>query len=63
MGMLDFSKKDVIVQTIIKSRRELADQFRSEGNIHLSKWSPEVWNYDNFLKGGCHHGKWNCKMV
>jgi cold shock protein len=32
----------------------LAGQFRSEGNIHLSKWQPAVWNYENFLKGGCH---------
>jgi len=23
--------------------------FRSEGNIHLSKWQPEVWNHEIFL--------------
>jgi len=30
----------------------LADRFRSKGKLHLSKWQPEVWNYENFLKGG-----------
>jgi CspA family cold shock protein len=23
--------------------------FRSEGNIHLSKWQPEVWNHEIFF--------------
>ena len=29
----------------------MADRFRSEGKFHLSKRQPEVWNYENFLKG------------
>jgi len=44
----------------------LAGWFSSEGKIHLQKWQPEVWNYENFLKGlkgGCHYGKWNCEVV
>jgi len=28
----------------------LAGRFRSEGEIHLSKWQPEVWNYENFFR-------------
>ncbi|MBW2174760.1 MAG: cold shock domain-containing protein [Deltaproteobacteria bacterium] len=28
----------------IKACPSLAGRFRSEGEIHLSKWQPEVWN-------------------
>ncbi len=28
----------------------MAGRFRSEGEIHLSKWQPEVWNYENFFR-------------
>lgn len=27
------------------------------------KWQPEVSNHGNFLKGGCHYGRRNRKMV
>jgi hypothetical protein len=35
----------------------------SEGKVHLQKWQPKVWNYENFLKGGCYYGEWNCEVV
>ena len=28
----------------------MAGRFRSKGKYHLSKWHPEVWNYENFQK-------------
>ena len=36
----------------VKARPSLADRFLSTGKIHLPKWQPEVWNFENFLKGG-----------
>jgi len=51
-----FSKRVLYLKQSIKARSSLAGRFRSKGKIHLSKWQPEVWNYENYLKGGCHDG-------
>lgn len=45
------------------------NQFRSglrfgpvsnERKIHLTKWQPPVWNFENIFIGVCHNGYWNC---
>jgi len=30
----------------------MTGRFRAEGKTHLPKWQPEVWNHENFVKGG-----------
>jgi len=47
---LTFSNNILLFRQSIKARPSLAGRFRSEGEIHLSLWQPEVWNYENFFR-------------
>jgi len=61
-NFLDFSENRVMIEQIIESPLARRAGFFLRGQP-FTMWAPEVWNHENFRKGGCQHGKWNGQMV